>query len=1049
MKRSRSPARLAAARLLPAAPAALAVLACACGGAPAADNPAPSSPIDRGALRAGFVYHGALAEGAVDRYRVDLTAGDAVLLEVAQDAVDLLVRVAGPGDREPLVFDFPPLTMAPERVCRVAADGGTFTLDVAPYSGAGTYSLRILHQRPATEADRHCHRAAETYASSGGAAGLGERLERAEEAGRLWEAAGETLLAAVAWRDAGQLRLDQGESGRGIAGLERARALARESGYARLETSILNRLGLAYRDGGDLPRAADTLDRALALARAGDDLRGTASALTNRGRVDEAMGEPHRAIDRYREALELWRREDDPGETAQTLDNLGDVLGVIDHHDEALEALDEALRLTRAARDTEREATVLSSIGWIHHLRGEPGRGLGPLREARALRRANRDAKGEAGELDRLGTLLRAAGDPRAAEEAYRQSLAISERMDLPSYNPATWTNLGCLLAESGRGREAADYLARAVDYFEGSDDPMSWSHTEYCLALLAHRRGDLESALVHVRRALGVVEDLRVRARAAGHHYPPIWLWQDYAEFELALLFERHRADGDPRALAEAFAAADRTRARTLYELVVLTRGGAERAAGRVLEREAERLQARLSALGAERSARLADGAAPGSIAELDAEIRRLRLALQFARAEMREAARAAGELGMPRAVSAAEAQRLLDRRTVLLTYILGEERSHLLVLTRDRLEAFELPARRVIEAHAEGLYEALRKSRRADGQWLLAAGALGRMLLPRAAIPPGVERLMVAPEGILHYVPFAVLASPLASPREAAAGRLVVDDFDVVTVPSAAVLAALRARREARPPAPKTLAVFADPIFSADDPRVGEPASSRAEPGEAAAGDPEPARVERAIVPDRLPSGPLPPLPATADEAAAILARVPPGESLARLGPDATKLEVLSADLSPYRILHFATHAWIDEDFPELSGLVLSTVDRAGRPIDGALYLHEIDRLDLAADLTVLSGCQTALGRRVPGDGLLGLTQGFFQAGSSQVLVSLWSLDDVGAARLMDELYGRMLDRGERPAAALRHAQRWLRAQDGFAAPRYWAPFVLQGDG
>jgi CHAT domain-containing protein len=244
----------------------------------------------------------------------------------------------------------------------------------------------------------------------------------------------------------------------------------------------------------------------------------------------------------------------------------------------------------------------------------------------------------------------------------------------------------------------------------------------------------------------------------------------------------------------------------------------------------------------------------------------------------------------------------------------------------------------------------------------------------------------------------------------------------------------------------------VFADPVFSVDDllARAAASPGAPAAPGEpAAASPPATGRPSRAIVAERLPEGPLPRLPATAREAAAILARVPADLRLARLGPEATKQAVLGADLRPYRILHFATHAWIDERFPELSGLVLSTVDGSGRPIDGALYLHEIDRLELGADLVVLSGCQTALGRRVRGDGLLGLTQGFFHAGSSQVLVSLWSLDDTAAARLMDRFYGRMLERGETPAAALRHAQCWLRGQEDFVAPRFWAPFVLQGDG
>lgn len=1043
--RSRSPSP--AHRAFPA----LLLLATACATPPPqAERDLAAPIIERGKLVAGRIVGGSLASPAADRYLVDLAAGDALLLEVDQAEIDVVVRLSAPGGREVLPFDSPTGTLTLERVCFIAEETGIHAIDVAPFDAAGAYALHLVDTRPATASDRQCAAGAAAFRAAEKATQVTEEIAHREQAGRLWEEAGEPLLAAIAWRQAGWLQRHQGATAVAVADLERARAQVRRSGPPRLEVSILSRLGLAYRDAGDLLAAAEVLDQALALARAADDPRGMAAAWTNLGLIDEEMGEPHRAVDRYREALEIWRREDDPGETAQALDNLARVLGVLDHHDEALDALDEALALARRSGDRERQANALAASGWVHHLRGEPARGLPPLREARDLRRQAGDAKGEAGVLDRLGTVLAAAGDPHAAEEAYRSSLAISERMDLPTYRAATRNNLGCLLAETGRAREAARFLDRALTYFEESQDPKSWAQTEYCLALLARHRGDGVAALAHIRRALTIVESLREKARLAGHRYRPIWLWQDYAELEVELLLDRARALDDPQARAEAFAAADRMRARTLYELVVRTRGGAEQAAGRALAARAEQLQAELNARAAERAARLATAGPEPSAPRLEAEIRRLRLDLEHARAEMRAAARRSGQLGMPRPVSAAEAQQLLDRRTVLLTYVLGARRSHLLVLTRDHLQAVDLAPRKVLEDHAEALYHALKESRHWKGQWRHASSALGRLLLPPEAIPPGAERLLVVPDGALHYVPFAVLGSPRQPPREAA-DRLVLDDFEVVTVPSAAVLAALRARRQDRPPAAKTIALFADPVFSPEDPRIMGVAASLPpqQPGGHDSATPADGEAIHAIEVERLPEGPLPRLPATAAEAAAILARVPADRQLALLGPQASKQAILSADLRPYRILHFATHAWIDERFPELSGLVLSTVDPAGREIDGALYLHEIDRLDLAADLTVLSGCQTALGRRVRGDGLLGLTQGFFHAGSSQVLVSLWSLHDSAAARLMDELYRRLLEQGEPPATALRHAQQWLRRQEPFRAPRYWAPFVLQGDG
>ncbi len=1010
----------------------------------------PSELIHHSALDLSKAYYGSIAEGAIDRFSVNLAAGQFLLVEVTQDEIDVVVQISDPDGRAVLRFDSPVGTMAPERVCLIGEASGTYSVDVEPYAGAGTYVVRAIQIREPTEVDLRCVSAISAFLAAQGLGAGPERTELIERAARLWEAAGELRLAATAWRQAGSQRLDEGATRRGIERFEQALNLAQRSRNSRLEVSILNRLGRAYRDAGHLGRAADSLDTALILAREVRDRRGTAATLTNLGVVDEWMGDPYRAVDRYREALVLWRKEGDQSEIAQTLDNLGTVLGVLDHHDEALDVLQEALQLARRAGDIDREANIQTEIGWIHYLRGEPASGLVPLRQAVDLRRSRDNSKAEAGVLDRLGTVLRAAGQQKDAEAAYRGSLEISKPMDLPSYRAATETNIGCLLVETGRNRAAAAFLARALDYFEGSEDPKSWSQTEYCLARMARGQGDLETALEHARRSLAVVENLRRRAREAGHYYQPIWLWQDYAEIEVELLLDRYRSLGDSQDLMSAFAAADQMRARSLYELVLATRGGAKRAASRGLEASVKRIHSQLTDLGARRAALLATSVSPSAQTELDAEIRRLRLELRDAHAELRETARSAGWLGSPRSVSALEAQRLLDSRTVLLTYVLGSERSHLLALTADRLKVFELEPRRVLEDHAEGLYYALEESRDAGGQWLLAASALGHLLLPPESVPPGVDRLLVSAQGMLHYVPFAVLGSPNEEPTALSATRLVLDDFEVVTIPSAAVLAAIRDRRLAREPAPKTVAVFADPAFSPSDPRVNAaPPSALPSWPEVISGSAVPVGRERAILVTRLPQGPLPRLPATAAEAADILARVPPDQSLAYLGPEATKQAALSADLRSYRILHFATHAWIDERFPELSGLVLSTVDRSGRQIDGALYLHEIDQLDLAADLVVLSGCQTALGRRVRGDGLIGLTQGFLHAGSNQVLVSLWSLDDNGAALLMDEFYRRLLDEQQTPAAALRQAQLWLREQSSFAPPRYWAPFVLQGDG
>jgi CHAT domain-containing protein len=164
--------------------------------------------------------------------------------------------------------------------------------------------------------------------------------------------------------------------------------------------------------------------------------------------------------------------------------------------------------------------------------------------------------------------------------------------------------------------------------------------------------------------------------------------------------------------------------------------------------------------------------------------------------------------------------------------------------------------------------------------------------------------------------------------------------------------------------------------------------------------------------------------------------------------LGFDATKETATGAEISEYRILHFATHALLNNDHPELSGIALSLMDRQGKDLDGFLRLYEIYNLRLRADLVVLSACQTGLGKQIEGEGLIGLTRGFMYAGASSVVASLWKVDDYATAKLMARFYEGLLKERKPVAEALRQAQLELSRDRLFHEPYFWAGFNLQGD-
>jgi CHAT domain-containing protein len=162
-----------------------------------------------------------------------------------------------------------------------------------------------------------------------------------------------------------------------------------------------------------------------------------------------------------------------------------------------------------------------------------------------------------------------------------------------------------------------------------------------------------------------------------------------------------------------------------------------------------------------------------------------------------------------------------------------------------------------------------------------------------------------------------------------------------------------------------------------------------------------------------------------------------------------EASRATVQAADLKDYRFIHFATHGLLNDVRPELSGLVLSLVDREGRPTRGLLTAPDVFNLELDAELVVLSGCRTALGKEIRGEGLIGLTRAFMYAGVPKVVASLWPVDDLTTAELMKRFYEGMLGPAKlRPAAALRRAQARMAADPRWSAPYYWAGFQLQGD-
>ena len=585
----------------------------------------------------------------------------------------------------------------------------------------------------------------------------------------------------------------------------------------------------------------------------------------------------------------------------------------------------------------------------------------------------------------------------------------------------------------AGDPQQALGYFERAAPFLEKLGDRQVMASNTYGSARALAELGRPDAARERLAASFGLVEELRTETSSEELRIAFFATKQHYYDLYVDVLMRLDEQEPGKDWAEKAFEVSEHRRARTLLDTLGESASEIRRGADPALLEEEAAIQAELNVL--ERRRRALVGQAPANriaLAPIEKSVRQNREKLDDVRRRLRNAAydRLAG--AKPLTLSEIRG-RLLNSRTLLLVYSLGEERSFLWAVSRDAVRSRVLAQGRaeieVAVEEARDLLTSLSQDRQNARQRLLAT--LGDQLLGPVADELTYKRLVIVADGALLYLPFAALPKPGAEPGPDGKIPFLVEHHEIVNLPSASLLEGLRREFAGRYPAPKQIAVFADPMLV---------------PGqETPEQHPDHADLERSAA--ILGVERFEPLPGTRDEARVIL-DLAGGEKLAALGADATKEKIVGGELKDYQILHFATHGIVNREAPELSGLVLSLYNASGLPVDGFLHLHEIYNLDLSAELVVLSACETGLGPEVRGEGLIGLTRGFMYAGVPRILVNLWRVCDRGTAELMRGFYWSLFEVGAAPAEALRAAQISLLENDEWNHPIYWASFVLQGD-
>ncbi|MCI0392474.1 MAG: CHAT domain-containing protein [Acidobacteria bacterium] len=1043
----------------------------------------PGKPIER-----------EIAVGESHFYQIALSAGQYLHAEIEQYGIDVAVTLFDPAGEKPLYFT--DWEKGAESAHWIAETAGSYRLKIEAEPGArqnptGRYQVRIAALRPAQPSDhysiaaRQAFKAAEELRNLEPAAALLQAREKFEESLRLWRLEGDRRWEAKLLWHLTVTDNTLGEYQRALENGEQALALWRATGESIWEGTTLLFLGEAYHYLSEYQQAIDIYHQTLPLWRAEGLRIEEAWALNNIGSACNALGDRQQALDYYAQSLRVYQslgtHVDGIRGQGIALTNTGGVYAALGQTRQARDYLEQALPHWRAVNDQRGEGRVLHRLGEISVTAGEARQALDYYAQALTIWRALGHRFAEAATLHGIGDAHLSLGEQQPALDHLRQALELRRNIGDRRGQAQTLSSLAAIAHQQDEHEQALELCQQALTLQRAVGDRAGEAHTRYQLARVERARGQWDEARRQIEAALTLIE--RARANLLSQELRSSYLTtvRDCYEFYIDLLMQLHERQPRDGLDAEALRASERARARSLLEMLAEARAEIRQGADPQLIARERSLQQQLNAKAAHEM-RLRRGLpTPEQLAAVEKEIVALTAAYDEAQTQIRAASPRYAALTQSTPPSAAEIQQQLDEDTLLLEYALGEERSYLWSVTHSKLTSHILPKRVEIEAAAERVYGLLtaRNQRRAgetsqhrrarikqaDLKFAWAATALSRMLLGPVSAQLGNRRLVIVAHGALQFIPFATLpepkdgragerksgrikANPQSATRNPQSFTPLIVNHEIVHLPSASVLALLRRDLAERSAAPKTIAVLADPVFSPDDERVHASAANAELRTTIRAKDWR--DITRALTDmgyDE--SAPLlPRLQGTEWEAKQILARVPGDQKLAALGFAANRETATSPVLSQYRILHFATHALINNAHPELSGLVLSLVDEQGREQDGFLRAHEIFNLKLPAELVVLSACQTGLGKVVKGEGIVGLTRSFMYAGAPRVVVSLWSVRDQEAAELMTRFYERLLGSQKMSAAAALRAAQVKMWRAHRAAPYYWAPFAMQGE-
>lgn len=994
-----------------------------------------------------------------DRYEVKLKSNQFLFLVVSQKGVDLAIKFLSPKKELLIESDSPNGARGPEVILFLSKETGTYQLEVNSNGEtvADSYAVEIKELREPIESDKklltayHTFMEADHLSQQEDPKSINEAIVKHREAIELYESLGFNYWVAYSYDLIGTCYLNLGNY---------------EEALNYHKKAFEN-----WKQISDKEKIFEPLDYKT----------GQVTALNNVGNALDKLGKKWEFLEYQNQSLPLWREVGDKAGEANSLNNVGYIYREFGDYEKALEYGEKALALFEETNDLRGEIDSLNNIGYAHYDLEDKDKAL--LHHKKSLSKSieNNDKTAEAIALNNIGYVLYSLKDFQSALKNFQKAIEIKENIGLEDGKAPMLVNVGLAYNGLGEPEKAISYAEQALKLPETLNNKYIEKSVFFALALFNRNLGKFEEALSQIKRSIDLVElsrkELESKQTRLGFSASVRKIYELYID----LLMELDKKNPSLGYNTKALEVYEQARARYFLELLEESRKQIENKVDPKLKERQKQIEKELNNK-ADDLLRL--GKSPEVQKQrntLDKEIRVLKEKLEQIEIKIKRDNFYYKNIVEPKTLTLREIQKnLLDKDTLLLEYFPGEKQSYLWAITSNSMKSYVLPKKEDLETNAQKLIYLLNNpnpsiqdlkaknlssaSTNNTGSlsikesqelyWKLATSFSQTLLEPISDLLIDKKRLVIVSEGVLEYIPFAALPIPKSLENNNSQPTKLIDKYEVINEPSASALALLRKRQSK--PTSKTLKVFADAVFDEKDSRITKTtlASSNSATNPQSASSTQIssfiAQTQRSAKNMGLTRGaaPLERLSFSLDEANAIVSFLPENTYKLALGFDANKEVATSIDMASYRIIHFSSHGVFDSLRPELSFIALSLFDKDGNKQDGFLKLNDIYNLNLNAELVVLSACQTGLGKEIKGEGIVGLTRGFMNAGASRVVASLWSVDDRATTELMTLFYSKMLKEKMSPSAALSSAQRELSQKPTRQHPYYWAAFQLQGE-